>query len=57
MKSEPAPRVVQAERWAGGVIITFEDGKCAAYSSQTLRSILSHAMEIKDEDEPQTEAV
>jgi hypothetical protein len=57
MKSDPAPRVIQAERWGGGLIITFEDGKCAAYSSETLRSMFSSAFEITEEAEPEIEAL
>jgi hypothetical protein len=36
-------RVVDADRLDGGVIITFDDGKCAVCSAPLLYSILSDA--------------
>ena len=36
MKEDDAPRIVEAERIADGVIVTFEDGMCAVYSASLL---------------------
>ena len=46
MKTDPQPRVIDAERLGGGIIITFEDGKTAIYSASLLDSIFSQAQEI-----------
>ncbi len=44
------PRIVYAERLGGGVIITFDDGKCAAYSALLLHNTLPQATEVIDSD-------
>jgi hypothetical protein len=44
-------RVVDAERLGGGVIITFDDGKCAVYSAPLLYSILSNANLLEEQIE------
>jgi hypothetical protein len=39
-------RVTSADRIAGGVIITFENGKTAIYSAALLNQAFPHAREI-----------
>jgi hypothetical protein len=52
MRSEPKPRVIAADRLRMGVMITFDDGKCAFYSAELLDTIFSQAEEVpKAEDE------
>jgi hypothetical protein len=41
-----SPSVIEAERYEGGVLITFDDGKCAAYSASLLRAVFDQAREI-----------
>jgi hypothetical protein len=54
METPPVPRVTHAERLNDGVIITFEDGKCAIYSTSLLYATLTQAetiaSELEDED-------
>jgi len=40
------PKVISAERMALGVVIEFDDGKSAFYSSALLRSNFPRAIEI-----------
>jgi hypothetical protein len=43
------PRVIEALRLRDGVVITFEDGKCALYTSALLYEMFPNADElIKD---------
>lgn len=51
----PEPRIIYAERLGGGVIITFDDGKCAVYSALLLHDTFSRAEEI-GEPNPEDEA-
>jgi hypothetical protein len=52
MKTKLHPRIKDAERLNGGVIITFDDGKCAVYSATLLRTIFPQADEVmEDSDE------
>jgi hypothetical protein len=44
------PRVAETQRMDGGVIITFDDGKCAIYSAALLRATFSQAKEVKESD-------
>ncbi len=49
MKTPPAtPRIINAERLDGGVIITFNDGKCAVYSASLLHAKLTEATEVDE---------
>jgi hypothetical protein len=53
MDSLPPPRVIAAERMKDGVVIEFDDGKSAFFSSTLLRSTFPKAIEIlvtEDED-------
>jgi hypothetical protein len=47
----PVPRVTYAERLNGGVIITFDDGKCALYSAALLHETFTQAENVPDEVE------
>jgi len=40
------PRVTDVDRIHDGVLITFDDGKCAAYPAALLLSIFSQAIEV-----------
>jgi hypothetical protein len=42
------PHVISAERLNGGVIITFEDGRSAIYSSSLLDSIFAQAEDVSN---------
>jgi hypothetical protein len=46
MEPSPEPRVADAERVSGDVVIEFEDGKCALYSAALLHSMLARAIEL-----------
>jgi hypothetical protein len=50
MKSDPEPRIVDAEKLDGGVILTFQDGKTAVYSGLLLRRVFSQAKELPREE-------
>jgi hypothetical protein len=50
MRSDSQPRIIYAERLGDGVIVAFEDGKTAIYSSSLLRSFFSQAQELPPED-------
>jgi hypothetical protein len=43
----PLPRIIEAERMEDGVIITFDDGKCAVYSTSLLHDTLPQAEAVK----------
>jgi hypothetical protein len=51
MKAPHEPRVDSAEMLSDGVIITFDDGKCAVYSHALLRETLSRAQLVEDSDD------
>jgi hypothetical protein len=51
MESKPAPRIVSADRFNDGLLITFDDGRCAFYPSALLNAVFSQAEEFK-ENEP-----
>jgi len=42
------PRIVEAERMEDGVIITFDDGKCAVYPASLLYDVLPEAEAAND---------
>lgn len=48
--TSPEPRIIYAERLGGGVIITFDDGKCAVYSALLLLNTFSQAAEVNEID-------
>ena len=50
METQPAPCVISADRIGRGVVITFDDGKCALYSSDLLRRMFLQAEELTETD-------
>jgi hypothetical protein len=44
-----APRIVYVERLGDGVIVTFDDGKCAVYPAALLYAVFPQARELRDE--------
>ena len=48
METQSAPRVTCVDRFRRGVVITFEDGKSALYSSDLLRQTFPQAEELKE---------
>ena len=48
MKDQEEPHVVSADRLDGSIIITFNDGRCAIYSSALLYATLPQAEELYD---------
>ena len=51
MEAESTSRVVHVDRFDGGVLITFDDGKSAAYSASLLRAMFDKAQEIIESEE------
>ena len=49
MKTSSGPRIVHAERLEGGIIITFDDGKCAVYSDSLLQDTYFQADELYED--------
>ena len=48
MENPPIPRIVDADRLAGDLVIAFEDGKTAVYPAAILYAILPQANELND---------
>ncbi len=48
MKEQASPHILSADRLDGSVLITFNDGRCAIYSSDLLYSALPQAKELND---------
>ncbi len=53
MKIRPIPVATHAEVSSSGVIITFDDGRCAVYSMALLNATFDQAQEVF-EDDPDT---
>jgi hypothetical protein len=51
MGTSYSPRVTEAERANGDVIVTFDNGKCALFTAALLWSILPQAQEVIESDE------
>jgi hypothetical protein len=51
MEPSSSHRVVAAERLNGGVIITFDDGKCAFYTASLLHSNLAQAKIVEEPED------
>lgn len=51
MGKDVKPQVRSAERFAGDVIITFNDGQCAIYSAQLLFSIFDQAKRVPEPED------
>ncbi|AXC16075.1 hypothetical protein ACPOL_6867 (plasmid) [Acidisarcina polymorpha] len=50
MPPTPSPLVIEAQRLDGGVIVTFDDGRCAVYSAILLYATLPQAQEVLECD-------
>jgi hypothetical protein len=50
METQRAPRVISADTLKRGVVITFDDGKRALYSSDLLHGSFPQAEELKETD-------
>jgi hypothetical protein len=48
METRSQPRIVSAERLADGVVVTFDDGRCAVYSVSLLYTTLPQAEEVPE---------
>jgi hypothetical protein len=46
MEDKAIPRIIEAVRLKNGVLITFEDGKCAVYPAALLYAMFSNADEL-----------
>lgn len=51
MDTQTDSRIISADRTSNGIIVTFEDGKCALYSTTLLHAMFSQAQELLDSDE------
>jgi len=56
MKLIGTPRVVSAEMLNGGIVITFDDDKCAVYSAGLLYALYPDAQQVSALMEPDTAA-
>ncbi len=50
MKTDLEPRVTDAQRMTDGVIISFEDGKCAFYSAALLYEAIDQAEPFREDE-------
>lgn len=50
METQPKPRVISVDRFRTGVVIAFDNGKCALYSSDLLHGTFLQAEELKETD-------
>jgi hypothetical protein len=55
MESSSDTRIVSAERMNEGLIIEFEDGKCAFFPTALLREILPQAIPVEEPEEDSAE--
>ena len=55
MEIRPEPRITYVERMSGGVVVTFEDGRCAVYSAALLNATFSQAEDLTDLPNPDDE--
>ena len=44
-------RIISVDRTSSGIIVDFENGKCALYSTTLLHAMFSQAQEMLDSDE------
>ena len=51
MEMHSDPRVLSADRTDNGVVVVFDDGKCAFYSALLLHATLPQAKEIPEDGE------
>lgn len=50
METNRLPRIISADRFNDGLLITFDDGKFAFYPSSLLYTAFSQAEELKEAD-------
>ena len=48
MAPTPDPRIISAERLESGIVIKFEDGRCAFFSNKLLHDALPKAKELDE---------
>jgi hypothetical protein len=51
METQIVPHVVWAERIGNGIIVTFNDGKCAVYSAVLLYTAFSQAEQVTESED------
>jgi len=54
MKMKTPTRIVCAERMTDGIVVTFEDGKCAIFSTAFMYANLRYAEAITEKNEEET---
>jgi len=47
METQPSSQIACVDTMDGGVLVEFEDGKCALYSAALLRDVLPQAVEFE----------
>jgi hypothetical protein len=50
MNTSTAPRIISVDRTSRGIIVTFEDGKCALYAASFLYSKLPYAETVYNDE-------
>jgi hypothetical protein len=48
MENQPIPRIINAERLGGDLVIAFEDGKSAIYPAAMLYAIFPQATQLDE---------
>jgi len=51
METQPTSQIACVDTMDGGVLVEFEDGKCALYSASLLRATLPQAVEFEVTDD------
>jgi len=54
METHTAPHVTFVERLSSGVVVSFDDGRCALFSASLLHAIIPYAEELTDLPNPTT---
>jgi len=55
MKTHTTPRIISAERLSDGVVVAFDDGKCALFSASLLHATIPQAEDLTDLPNPDDE--
>jgi len=55
METHPVPCIIFAERLSGGVVIAFDDGRCALFSASLLYTTIPQAEDLTDLPNPDEE--
>ncbi len=50
MSEHAKPHLISADRLDGSIVVTFDDGRCAIYSSELLYATLPQARELHDSE-------